>query len=74
MRGAMGATAAGRSPLGWREQFAPRPPAEALAWASTSWRLADPLDQLGQAGGQRDRCSDQIPRLLTVDPEPGNRA
>jgi hypothetical protein len=44
MHGAMGATAAGRSPLGWRERFAPRPPAEALAWASTSWRLADSLE------------------------------
>jgi hypothetical protein len=31
MHGAMGAAAAGPSPLGWREQFGPMPPAEALA-------------------------------------------
>jgi len=42
MHGAMGAAPAGQSPLGWRERFGPMPPAEALAWASTSWLLADP--------------------------------
>jgi|SRR5215207_2504555 hypothetical protein len=72
MHGAMGAAAAGHSPLRWREQFGPMPPAEALAWAYTTWLLADLLDYLGQERGQRDRFSDRIVEmLLTVDPEPG---
>jgi hypothetical protein len=69
MQGAMGAAAAGQSPLGWRGRFGPIPAAEALAWAYTSWLVADLLDYLGQ-GGQRDRFSDRIVEmLLTVDPE-----
>ena len=67
MHGAMGAAAAGRSPLGWRERFGPMPPAEALAWAYTAWLLADLLDDLGEERGQRDRFSDRIvAMLLTV--------
>jgi hypothetical protein len=70
MHGAMRASSAGQSPLRWREQFGPMPPAEALAWAYTTWLLADLLDYLGQARGQRDRFSDQIVQvLLTVDPD-----
>jgi hypothetical protein len=46
------------------------PPAEALAWAYTTWLLADLLDYLGQKRRQRDRFSDQIVQmLLTVDPD-----
>jgi hypothetical protein len=72
MHGAMGAAAAGQSPLGWREQFGPMPPAEALAWAYTTWLLADLLDYVGDERGQRDRFSDRVVEmLLTVDPEPG---
>jgi hypothetical protein len=70
MHGAMRAASAGRSPLDWREQFGPMPPAEALAWAYTAWLLADLLDFLGQERGQRDRFSDRIVQmLLTVDPD-----
>jgi hypothetical protein len=70
MHGAMRAAAAGQSPLGWREQFGPMLPAEALALAYTTWLLADLLDYLGQEGGLRDRFSDRIVELLlTVDPE-----
>ena len=70
MRGAMGAAAAGQSPLGWREQFGPMPPAEALAFAYTTWLVADLLDYLGEERGQRDRFSDWVAEmLLTVDPE-----
>jgi hypothetical protein len=70
MHGAMRAASAGQSPLRWREQFGPMPPAEALAWAYTTWLLADLLDYLGQERGQRDRFSDQIVQmLLTVDPD-----
>ena len=69
MHGAMRAAAAGPSPLGWRERFGPIPPAEALAFASTTWLLADLLDDLGEEHAQRDRCSDRIVELLrTVDP------
>ena len=72
MCGAMGAAAAGRSPLGWRERFGPMPPGEALAWAYTTWLLADLLDYLGEEGGQRDRFSDRVVELLlTVDSAPG---
>jgi hypothetical protein len=52
MDGAMRAAAAGPSPLGWREQFGPMRPAEALAVASTAWLLADLLDDLDE---ERDR-------------------
>jgi hypothetical protein len=70
MRGAMRAAAAGQSPLRWRERFGPMPPDEALAWAYTTWLLADLLDYLGQERGQRDRFSDRIVQmLLTVDPD-----
>ena len=70
MHGAMGAATAGQSPLRWREQFGPMPPAEALAWAYTTWLLADLLDYLGEQRGQRERFSDQVVEmLLTVDPE-----
>jgi hypothetical protein len=70
MRDAMRAAAAGQSPLRWRERFGPMPPTEALAWAYTTWLLADLLDYLGQERGQRDRFSDRIVEmLLTVDPE-----
>ena len=68
MHGAMGAAPAGQSPLGWRERFGPMPPAEALAWASTSWLLADLVDDLGEERGQRDRV---VEMLLAVDPEQG---
>jgi hypothetical protein len=70
MRGAMRAASAEQSPLRWREQFGPMPPAEALAWAYTTWLLADLLDYLGQERGQRDRFSDRVVQmLLTVDPD-----
>ena len=70
MRGAMRAAAAGHPPLRWRERFGPMPPAEALAWAYTTWLLADLLDYLGQERGQPERFSDRIVEmLLTVDPE-----
>jgi hypothetical protein len=70
MHGAMGAATAGQSPLRWREQFGPMPPAEALAWAYTTWLLADLLDYLGEQRGQRERFSDRVVEmLLTVDPE-----
>jgi hypothetical protein len=70
MHGAMRAATAGQSPLRWREQFGPMPPAEALAWAYTTWLLADLLDYLGQERGQRDRFSDRVVEmLLTVDPD-----
>ena len=72
MCGAMGAAAAGLSPLGWRERFGPMPAGEALAWASTTWLVADLLDYLGEERGQRDRFSDRVVELLvTVDSEPG---
>ena len=72
MHGAMRAAAAGQSPLRWREQFGPMAPAEALAWAYTTWLLADLLDYLGEEHGQRERFSDRIVEmLLTVDPEQG---
>jgi hypothetical protein len=75
MRGAMRAAAAGQSPLRWRERFGPMAPAEALAWAYTTWLLADLLDYLGQERGQQDRFSDRIVQmLLTVDPEPDGGA
>jgi len=44
------------------------PPAEALALASTSWLLADLVDDLGEQRGQRDRV---VEMLLAVDPEQG---
>jgi hypothetical protein len=70
MHGAMGTATAGQSPLRWREQFGPMPPGEALAWAYTTWLLADLLDYLGEQRGQRERFSDQVVEmLLTVDPE-----
>jgi hypothetical protein len=72
MHGAMGAAAAGQSPLNWREQFGPMQPAEALALAYTTWLLADLLDYLGEERGQRERFSDRVVELLlSVDPEPG---
>ena len=72
MHGAMGAAAAGQSPLGWRERFGPVRPAEALALAYTTWLLADLLDYLGEERGQRDRFSDRVVEmLLTVDPDQG---
>jgi hypothetical protein len=72
MQRAMGAAAAGQLPLGWRERFGPMAPAEALAWAYTTWLLADLLDYLGHERGQHDRFSDRIVEmLLTVDPEQG---
>jgi hypothetical protein len=72
MQGAMGAAAAGQSPLGWRERFGPMRPAEALALAYTTWLLADLLDYLGEERGQRDRFSDRVMEmLLTAEPEPG---
>jgi hypothetical protein len=58
--GAMGAAAAGPSPLGWRERFGPMAPAEALAWAYATWLLADLLDDLGEERGQPDRFSGRI--------------
>jgi hypothetical protein len=70
MHGAMRAASAGQSPLRWREQFGPLPPAEALAWAYTTWLLADLLDYLGQERGQQDRFSDRVVEmLLTVNPD-----
>jgi hypothetical protein len=70
MHGAMGAAAAGQSPLRWREQFGPMAPAEALAWAYTTWLLADLLDFLGEERGQRELFSDRVVEmLLTADPE-----
>jgi hypothetical protein len=70
MRGAMRAAAAGQSPLRWRERFGPIAPGEALAWAYTTWLLADLLDYLGEQRGQRERFSDRVVEmLLTVDPE-----
>ena len=70
MHRGMGAAAAGQSPLRWREQFGPIPPAEALAWAYTTWLLADLLDYLGEQRGQRERFSDRVVEmLLTADPE-----
>jgi hypothetical protein len=70
MHGAMRAAAAGQSPLRWREQFGPMAPTEALAWAYTTWLLADLLDYLGEQRGQRERFSDRVVEmLLTVDPE-----
>ena len=70
MCGAM--AAAGRSPLAWRERFGPMPAGEALAWAYTTWLVADLLDYLGEERGQRDRFSDRVVELLgTVDSEPG---
>jgi hypothetical protein len=46
------------------------PHGEALAWAYTTWLLADLLDYLGEARGQRDRFSDRIVEtLLTADLE-----
>ena len=72
MRGAMRAAAAGQSPLGWRERLGPMPAAEALAFAYTTWLLADLIDYLGEARGQPDRFSDRIVEMLaTVDPEQG---
>ena len=72
MHGAMGAAAAGQSPLGWRERFGPMPPGEVLALASTTWLLADLVDDLGEECGQRDRFSDRVVEmLLTADPEQG---
>ncbi len=72
MRWAMRAAAAGQSPLGWREQFGPMLPAEALAFAYTAWLLADLLADLGEERGQRDRFSDRVVEmLLTVDPDQG---
>ena len=72
MCGAMAAAAAGQSPLVWRVRFGPMPAAEALAWAYTTWLVADLLDYLGEEGGQRDRFSDRVVELLlTVDPEQG---
>ena len=48
------------------------PAAEALAWAYTTWLLADLLDYLGEERGQRDRFSDRVVEmLLTADPEQG---
>jgi len=59
MCGAMGAAAAGQSPLGWCVRFGPMPAAKALAWAyTTTWLVADLLDYLGEERGQRDRFSD----------------
>jgi hypothetical protein len=70
MHGAMRAAAAGQSPLHWREQFGPMAPTEALAWAYTTWLLADLLDYLGEQRGQRERFSDRVVEmLLTEDPE-----
>jgi hypothetical protein len=70
MHGVMLAAAAGQSPLRWRERFGPMPPAEAIAWAYTTWLLVDLLDYLGQERGQQDRFSDRVAEmLLTVDPE-----
>ena len=70
MHGVMLAAAAGQSPLRWREQFGPMPPAEALAWAYTTWLLADLLDYLAEERGPRDRFSDRVAEmLLTLDPE-----
>jgi hypothetical protein len=70
--GAMAAAAAGQSPLGWRERFGPMPAGEALAWAYTTWLVADLVDDLGEERGQRDRFSDRVVELLlTVDPEQG---
>ena len=72
MHGAMRVATAGQSPLRWREQFGPMPPAESLAWAYTTWLLADLLDYLGEERGQRDRFSDRVVEmLLTVDPDQG---
>jgi hypothetical protein len=72
MCGAMGAAAAGQSPLGWRERFGPMPPGEGLAFAYTAWLVADLLDYLGEERGQRVRFSDRVVELLlTVDPEQG---
>jgi hypothetical protein len=72
VQGAMGAAAAGLSPLGWRERFGPMPAGEALAWAYTTWLVADLLDYLGEERGQRDRFSDRVVELLlAVDPEQG---
>jgi len=72
MCGAMGAAAAGQSPLGWRVRFGPMPAATALAWAYTSWLVADLVDDLGEERGQRDRFSDRVVELLfAVDPEQG---
>jgi hypothetical protein len=72
MCGAMGAAAAGQSPLGWRERFGLMPAGEALAWAYTTWLVADLLDYLGEERGQRDRFSDRVVELLlAVDPEQG---
>jgi hypothetical protein len=70
MHGAMRAAAAGQSPLRWREQFGPMAPTEALAWAYTTWLLADLLDYLGEQRGQRERFSDRVVEmLLRVDLE-----
>lgn len=70
MHGAMRAATAGQSPLRWREQFGPMQSTEALAWAYTTWQLADLLDYLGEARGQRDRFSDRVVEmLLMVDPD-----
>jgi hypothetical protein len=70
MHGAMCAAATGKSPLLWREQFGPMTPAEALAWAYTTWLLADLLDYLGEERGQHNRFSDRVVEmLLSVDPE-----
>jgi hypothetical protein len=70
MHGAMGAAAAGQSPLRWREQFGPMAPAEALAWAYTTWLLADLLDYLGEERGEGEQFSDRVVEmLLTVNPD-----
>ena len=72
MHGAMGAAAAGQSPLGWRERFGPMPPGEVLALAYTTWLLADLLEYLGEERGQRVRFSDRVVEMLvTEDPEQG---
>ncbi len=42
--------------------------------AYTTWLLADLVDYLGEERGQRDRFSDRIVELLTVDPEQGGES
>jgi hypothetical protein len=66
MHGAMRAASAGQSPLRWREQFGPMPPAEALAWAYATWLLADLLEYLAKSavrdpGPGSQGCGEQPP-------------
>ena len=64
MHGAMRAAAAGPSPMSWRERFGPIPPAEALAFAYSTWLSAcsttsarSAVSTTGSATGSSSCCA-----------------